>query len=101
MKAIDAKAIEDVKNIASRYGHKDDFLAARDELKAVAKRLNLPLTVSEENQYPEQTASKPDLRHRSIMLGKKGSGLEQHFSLPPFDPNQEMHEHDAELLKLI
>ena len=35
------------------------------------------------------------------MIGKKGSGMEQIISVPPFDPNREMQLHDAELKNLI
>jgi len=30
-----------------------------------------------------------EVRRRSVMLGKKGSGFEQILDLPPFNPNLE------------
>ena len=84
-------AIEEVKEIAGKYGHEDNFLLAKPELLSVAKKLQVPVSISESNSFPtdipEHEIKQRETRQRTITLGKKGSGLEQIFSVPPYNPH--------------
>ena len=51
----------------------------------------MPVSISEVNSFPtdipEQDIKQRETRQRTITLGKKGSGLEQIFSVPPYNPH--------------
>ena len=95
---IDDKTVEEIKTIASKYAHTEDFGLAKTELKAVAERINQPLTITEERKH---STTNHEIRHRTVTIGKKANSMAEPIVVAPYDPKVAQELHDEDLKHLV